>query len=73
MTRPTLSSPPALRVPLELRRLTPLADPNAPKRGLSAYMFFANEQRDKLRAEQPNLKFGALPKLNRLLSSPRRH
>lgn len=33
-------------------------DPNAPKRGLSAYMFFANEQRDKVREENPNIKFG---------------
>jgi hypothetical protein len=39
------------------------ADPNAPKRGLSAYMFFANEQRDKVREENPGIKFGkfALP------------
>lgn len=33
-------------------------DPNAPKRGLSAYMIFANEQRGKLKEEQPDLKFG---------------
>ena len=33
-------------------------DPNAPKRGLSAYMFFANEQRDGVRAENPNITFG---------------
>ena len=33
-------------------------DPNMPKRGLSAYMFFANEQRDKVREENPNIKFG---------------
>ena len=37
--------------------LTP-TDPNAPKRGLSAYMFFANEQRDKVREENPGIKFG---------------
>lgn len=35
-----------------------VADPNAPKRGLSAYMFFANEQRDKVRSDDPSLKFG---------------
>jgi hypothetical protein len=29
-----------------------------PKRGLSAYMFFANEQRDKVRDENPGIKFG---------------
>jgi len=30
-------------------------DPNAPKRGLSAYMFFANAQRDKVREENPGI------------------
>ncbi|KAI9726151.1 MAG: Non-histone chromosomal protein 6 [Chrysothrix sp. TS-e1954] len=38
-------------------------DPNAPKRGLSAYMFFANDQRDKVRSEQPGLKFGDVGKV----------
>merc|ERR1711964_524284 len=33
-------------------------DPNQPKRGLSAYMFFANEQRDKVREDNPGIKFG---------------
>jgi hypothetical protein len=36
----------------------PLTDPNAPKRGLSAYMFFANEQRDNVRNENPGIAFG---------------
>lgn len=31
-----------------------------PKRGLSAYMFFANEQRDKVRDDNPGIKFGTL-------------
>jgi hypothetical protein len=35
-----------------------LPDPNAPKRGLSAYMFFANEQREKVREDNPGIKFG---------------
>jgi hypothetical protein len=35
-----------------------LLDPNAPKRGLSAYMFFANEQRDNVREENPGISFG---------------
>ena len=38
--------------------LTLHSDPNMPKRGLSAYMFFANEQRDKVREENPGIKFG---------------
>lgn len=41
-------------------RLTSSPDPNAPKRGLSAYMFFANEQREKVREENPGIKFGKL-------------
>jgi len=38
-------------------------DPNMPKRGLSAYMFFANEQRDKVREDNPGIKFGEVGKL----------
>lgn len=38
-------------------------DPNAPKRSLSAYMFFANDQRETVRAENPNATFGGIGKL----------
>ncbi|KAF2464705.1 uncharacterized protein BDR25DRAFT_241757 [Lindgomyces ingoldianus] len=38
-------------------------DPNAPKRGLSAYMFFANEQREKVREDNPGIKFGEVGKM----------
>ncbi|ODV74321.1 non-histone chromosomal protein 6 [Cyberlindnera jadinii NRRL Y-1542] len=38
-------------------------DPNAPKRSLSAYMFFANENRDIVRAENPGISFGGVGKL----------
>jgi len=38
-------------------------DPNAPKRGLSAYMFFANEQRDNVRNENPGIAFGQVGKV----------
>ena len=41
-------------------RANSLTDPNMPKRGLSAYMFFANEQRDKVRDDNPGIKFGTL-------------
>jgi len=34
------------------------ADPDAPKRGLSAYMFFANDQRQTVRDENPGIAFG---------------
>ncbi|KAK7530791.1 nucleosome binding protein [Phyllosticta citribraziliensis] len=37
--------------------------PNAPKRGLSAYMFFANDQREKVREDNPGIKFGEVGKL----------
>lgn len=38
-------------------------DPHAPKRSLSAYMFFANDMRDSVRAENPNATFGGIGKL----------
>jgi len=38
-------------------------DPNAPKRGLSAYMFFANEQRENVRDENPGISFGQVGKV----------
>ncbi|KAL9617798.1 MAG: hypothetical protein Q9160_007452 [Pyrenula sp. 1 TL-2023] len=34
-----------------------------PKRGLSAYMFFANEQREKVREENPGISFGQVGKV----------
>ncbi|KAG5370222.1 Non-histone chromosomal protein 6 [Yarrowia sp. C11] len=37
-------------------------DPNAPKRALSAYMFFANDNRDAIRAENPGIAFGQVGK-----------
>ncbi|KAF9889061.1 Non-histone chromosomal protein 6 [Aspergillus nanangensis] len=37
-------------------------DPNAPKRGLSAYMFFANDNRDKVREDNPGITFGQVGK-----------
>ncbi|CCH62882.1 hypothetical protein TBLA_0I02240 [Henningerozyma blattae CBS 6284] len=38
-------------------------DPNAPKRALSAYMFFANETRDIVRSENPDVTFGQVGKI----------
>lgn len=38
-------------------------DPNAPKRALSAYMFFANENRDIVRSENPDVTFGQIGRL----------
>jgi hypothetical protein len=47
-----------LTVLISIAIANPLPDPNMPKRGLSAYMFFANEQRDKVRDDNPGIKFG---------------
>ncbi|KAF5870105.1 putative nucleosome binding protein [Botrytis fragariae] len=44
------------RIDLQNRR----KDPNAPRRGLSAYMFFANDHRDRVRRENSQLSFGQL-------------
>ncbi|KAL9609052.1 MAG: hypothetical protein Q9167_006150 [Letrouitia subvulpina] len=38
-------------------------DPNAPKRGLSAYMFFANDNREAVREENPGISFGQVGKV----------
>jgi hypothetical protein len=38
-------------------------DPNAPKRGLSAYMFFANENRERVKEENPGVSFGQVGRL----------
>lgn len=48
---------------LEYRAQLTVTDPNAPKRGLSAYMFFANEQRENVREENPGISFGQVGKL----------
>ncbi|KAL4897112.1 high mobility group box domain-containing protein [Aspergillus ambiguus] len=49
------------------RKAKPVArrkkDPNAPKRGLSAYMFFANENREKIREDNPGIAFGQVGKM----------
>lgn len=61
---------------LARRRLTPTLtltrslDPNAPKRGLSAYMFFANDQRDNVREENPGIAFGTQTHPVALIRSP---
>ncbi|KAI8067538.1 putative high-mobility group non-histone chromosomal protein, partial [Gongronella butleri] len=38
-------------------------DPNAPKRGLSAYMFFSQDKREQVKAENPNVSFGQIGKI----------
>ncbi|KAI9300674.1 Non-histone chromosomal protein 6 [Cunninghamella echinulata] len=38
-------------------------DPSAPKRGLSAYMFFSQANRNKVKEENPDATFGQLGKI----------
>ncbi|KAL6756819.1 hypothetical protein V8C86DRAFT_1789455 [Haematococcus lacustris] len=38
-------------------------DPNAPKGALSAFMYFSNANRDKIKAQHPGVKFGEVGKL----------
>ncbi|KAI0632820.1 high mobility group box domain-containing protein, partial [Trametes polyzona] len=38
-------------------------DPNAPKRALSAYMFFSQDWRERIKAENPDAGFGEIGKL----------
>eukprot|EP00198_Chlamydomonas_reinhardtii_P000242 XP_001689577.1 high mobility group protein [Chlamydomonas reinhardtii] len=38
-------------------------DPNAPKKNLSAFMYFSNSNRDKVKAENPGIAFGEVGKL----------
>lgn len=35
-------------------------DPNAPKRGLSAYMFFSQENRTQIKEDNPDATFGKI-------------
>ncbi len=35
-------------------------DPNAPKKGMSAFMMFSNEQRNKIKADNPEATFGEI-------------
>ncbi|CAO3642016.1 unnamed protein product [Cunninghamella blakesleeana] len=38
-------------------------DPEAPKRGLSAYMIFSKENRERIKSENPDATFGQIGKL----------
>ncbi|KAI0317150.1 high mobility group box domain-containing protein [Amylostereum chailletii] len=45
------------------RTKRPAKDPKAPKRALSAYMFFSQDWRERIRAENPDASFGEVGKL----------
>ncbi len=38
-------------------------DPNAPKAGLSAFMFFSSAQRESVKADNPGIAFGEVGKI----------
>ncbi|KAJ5648204.1 nonhistone chromosomal protein 6A [Penicillium lividum] len=68
MAKVTRKMPPAKKVPATRKAKSDRAprrkkDPNAPKRGLSAYMFFANDNRDLVREENPGITFGQVGKM----------
>jgi hypothetical protein len=45
------------------RRTRTKKDPSAPKRGLSAYMFFSQEHRKLVQGEHPDASFGEIGKI----------
>jgi len=45
------------------RRTRAKKDPSAPKRGLSAYMFFSQEHRKLVQTENPDASFGEIGKI----------
>lgn len=45
------------------RRSLKEKDPNAPKRPLSDYMFYAQANRERVREENPGVSFGAVGKI----------
>lgn len=45
------------------RRVKREKDPNAPKRPLSAYMFFSQDWRERIKTENPEVSFGEIGRL----------
>ncbi|KZS95401.1 hypothetical protein SISNIDRAFT_452003 [Sistotremastrum niveocremeum HHB9708] len=48
---------------VEKARSSKKKDPNAPKRALSAYMFFSQDWRERIKTENPDAGFGEVGKL----------
>lgn len=44
-------------------------DPKAPKRALSAYMFFSQDWRERIKAENPDAGFGEFARLVRTVDT----
>ena len=54
---------PAARSGRKQRAVKAKKDPNAPKRALSAYMFYSQENREKIKSENPEASFGEMGRI----------
>ena len=55
--------PKAATKEVKTRTVKPKKDPLKPKRALSAYMFFVQDYRERIKEENPNASFGEVGKL----------
>ncbi|EFP78745.1 Non-histone chromosomal protein 6 [Puccinia graminis f. sp. tritici] len=49
--------------PVKTKRVKKEKDPNAPKRPLSAYMYFSQDWRERIKTENPDVSFGEIGRL----------
>ncbi|KNZ61353.1 high mobility group protein B1 [Puccinia sorghi] len=49
--------------PIKAKRVKKDKDPNAPKRPLSAYMYFSQDWRERIKNENPDVSFGEIGRL----------
>jgi hypothetical protein len=50
----------AFELPSSGAKAKKVKDPNAPKKGMSAFMMFSNEQRNKIKTDNPEATFGEI-------------
>lgn len=50
----------AFELPMSGGKAKKVKDPNAPKKGMSAFMLFSNDQRNKIKTDNPELSFGEI-------------
>ena len=50
----------AFELPVSAGKAKKVKDPNAPKKGMSAFMIFSNEQRNKIKTANPEASFGEI-------------
>ncbi|KAF5375419.1 hypothetical protein D9615_008010 [Tricholomella constricta] len=63
MSHPTLPQRKAAEKAEKAGRAKAKKDPKAPKRALSAYMFFSQDWRERIKTENPDAGFGEVGKL----------